>query len=444
MQELWSLSATELAAEIARGAVSAEELAQSCLARVEATEDTIGAFAHLDPDHVLTQARALDEARRNGRPIGPLHGLPVGIKDIIDTADYPTECGSAVLTGRRPSHDAAVVARLRAAGAVIFGKTVTTEVAYRHPGKTRNPHDPERTPGGSSSGSAAAVAAAMLPLALGSQTAGSVIRPASFCGVFGMKPSHGLIGRTGVMLHSRKLDHLGVYGRTLEDIALIMDTVAGYDPDDPDSRAVAAPAFMQTALETPPVTPRLAFVRTPVWNKADADARTAFEQLVDALGDLIQPVELPDEFAAAWEAHRIVMMTDMAHRHAELVARGGDANSEPLRRQVAEGRTVPAVTYLAALDDARRYAAGLAEVFEYYDAILTPAAAGVAPKGTSWTGDPVFNALWTLTGLPAVSLPLLQGESGMPIGVQLVAAHGHDARLLRTCNWLLGVLSDKA
>lgn len=444
MEQLWSLSATELAAAIARGAVSAVQVAQSCLARVDAAEPTIGAFAHLDPEHVLAQARALDEARTHGRPMGPLHGLPVGIKDIIDTADYPTECGSAVMTGRRPLRDASVVARLRAAGAVIFGKTVTTEVAYRHPGKTHNPHDPERTPGGSSSGSAAAVAAAMLPLAIGSQTAGSIIRPASYCGVFGMKPSHGLIGRSGVLLHSHKLDHLGVYARTLDDIALIMDTVAGHDPDDPDSRAVASPAFVRTTFEPTPATPTLAFVRTPMWDKADPEMRDAFDELVGALGDCVHPLDLPEPFAAAWEAHRVIMMTDMAHRHAELVARGGEANSEALRQQVANGQAVPAVTYLAALADARRYAAGLAEVFEYYDAILTPAATGVAPKGLEWTGDPVFNALWTLTGLPAISLPLLQGENDMPIGVQVVGAMGHDARLLRTANWLLDTLAGKA
>ncbi|HEX2215731.1 MAG TPA: amidase [Xanthobacteraceae bacterium] len=444
MDPLWSLSATALAGEIARGAASAEELARACLDRVEQTEDAVRAFAHLDPAHVLAQARDLDEARRNGRPTGPLHGIPVGIKDIIDTADYATEWGSQLLAGRRPSRDATVVSKLRAAGAVIFGKTVTTELAYRHPGPTRNPHDPERTPGGSSSGSAAAVAAAMIPLAIGSQTAGSIIRPAAFCGVFGMKPSHGLVSRTGVMLHSRHLDHLGPYARTLDDIALILDVIAGYDPDDADTRPVAAPAFVRTAAERPPATPRLAFVRTPVWEKSDAEARAALETLADELGDLIARYDLPEAFAAAWDAQRTIMSVDMAHRHAEFVARGGEGASEPLREMVAQGRTVSAVQYLDALTLARRCAAALAEVFTYYDAIITPAATGVAPKGLGWTGDPVFNALWTLTGLPALSLPILQGENGMPLGVQLVGAAGHDARLLRTANWLLRILAEKA
>lgn len=444
MTEPWSLTALAAAAEIARGALSAEELARSCLDRVAAVDGTVHAFVHLDPDHVLAQARALDEARRNGRPTGPLHGLPIGIKDIIDTADYPTECGSSFYAGRRPDRDAAVVARLRAAGAVVFGKTVTTEVAFRVPGPTRNPHDLERTPGGSSSGSAAAVAAAMLPLSLGTQTAGSVIRPASYCGVFGMKPSHGIISRAGVLLHSRHLDHLGVYARTVEDMAFLLDVIAGYDPDDPDSRAVAAPAFAATAAEAPPVTPKLAFMRLPIWDKAEPDAREAFESLVAELGEHIVPVELPEPFARAWEDHRVIMAADMAHRHARHVAEEGGHASPALRAMVEEGRGLAAVRYLEALAATRRYQAGLAEVFEYYDAILTPASTGVAPRGIDFTGDPAFNALWTLTGLPAVSLPLLQGEGGMPLGVQLVGRMGQDGRLLRTANWLLRHLAEEA
>jgi len=444
MEQPYSQSATALADALGRGELSAEDLARAYLARIDEVEGTVRAFAHLDPDHVLAQARALDDARRNGRPTGPLHGLPVGIKDIIDTADYPTECGSSFYAGRRPDHDAAVVAKLRAAGAIVFGKTVTTEVAFRTPGPTRNPHDPERTPGGSSSGSAAAVAAAMLPLAIGSQTAGSVIRPASYCGVFGMKPTHGVISRAGVMLHSRQLDHLGVYARTLEDMALLLDVIAGYDPNDPDSRAVAAPAFAREAAARPPVTPRLAFMRLPIWEKADPDARAAFEELAEALGEHIVSVDLPEPFAAAWGHHRTIMAADMAHRHARHVEHEGDHASQALRDMVKEGRGISAVTYLEALAAARRYAAGLAEVFEYYDAIVTPASTGVAPKGLGWTGDPAFNALWTLVGLPAVSLPLLTGESGMPLGVQLVGRAGFDGRLLRTANWLMRELTENA
>ena len=434
------LTALEAAGRIAGGEMSAEDYIGACLQRIAAVEDKVHAFVHLDADAALRQARALDECRRNGKPLGALHGVPVGIKDIFDTADYPTECGSPLFKGRRPVRDCTAVARLRAAGAVIIGKTVTTECAYFHPGATRNPHDLERTPGGSSSGSAAAVAAGMIPLAIGSQTNGSVIRPASFCGVYGVKPTHGTISRHGALILSLALDHVGVFARSLADCALILDVLAGYDAEDPDSRPLASPAFRALAAEKPPAPPRLAFVRTPVWDKADDEARTAFEALVKRLGDAVKAVDLPETFAAAWADQRVIMYTDMAHNFGALVERGGDVSSKQLRDLVAEGNQTNALRYLAARDGAVRYRAGLSDILKDYDAILTPSAPGVAPKGTA-TGNPVFNTLWTLTGLPAVSLPLLSGEGGMPIGVQLVGAFGDDARLLRTAHWLIDKLA---
>jgi Asp-tRNA(Asn)/Glu-tRNA(Gln) amidotransferase A subunit family amidase len=436
---LVTLTASEAAVEIARGAVSAEDYARACLDRIDAVEGEIRAFAHLDRDHVLTQARTLDESRAQGRPIGPLHGIPVAIKDVIDTADYPTELGSPIGAGRRPWHDATAVAKLRAAGAVILGKTVTTEFAYFHPGPTRNPHDPTRTPGGSSSGSAAAVAARMVPLALGTQTNGSVIRPAAFCGAFAVKPSRGLVSRAGVLLLSRTLDHVGAFARSLPDLALILDVIAGHDPADPDTRPFAAPDFRAVQSEKPPLPPRFAFVRTPVWNKTDADTKAAFEELVAALGSSIAPVDLPQSLAEAWETHRTIMATDMAHNLAALVARGEP--SETLRQLLAHGRGVNAVDYLGALAKAPRYGASLADIFDEYDAILTPAAPGIAPKGLAATGDPAFCTLWTLTGLPSLALPLLAGAGGLPLGVQLVGAPGLDARLLRTATALIDMLA---
>src|SRR5487761_2739879 len=434
------LTALEAAGRIAGGEMSAEDYIGACLQRIAAVEDKVHAFVHLDADAALRQARALDERRRNGKPLGALHGVPVGIKDIFDTADYPTECGSPLFKGRRPMRDCTAVARLRAAGAVIIGKTVTTECAYFHPGATRNPHDLERTPGGSSSGSAAAVAAGMIPLAIGSQTNGSVIRPASFCGVYGVKPTHGTISRHGALILSLALDHVGVFARSLADCALILDVLAGYDAEDPDSRPLASPAFRALAAEKPPAPPRLAFVRTPVWDKADDEARTAFEVLVKRLGDAVKAVDLPETFAAAWADQRVIMYTDMAHNFGALVERGGDVSSKQLRDLVAEGSQTNALRYLAARDGAVRYRAALSDILKGYDAILTPSAPGEAPKGTA-TGNPIFNTLWTLTGLPAVSLPLLSGEGGMPIGVQLVGAFGDDARLLRTAHWLIDKLA---
>src|SRR5712671_5197887 len=271
-----ALTAAEAARRIHEGLLTSEELVQACLERIRAVEPAVQAWTYLDEDHALEQARAADERRRSGESAGALCGVPVGIKDIIDTADMPTENGTVLHAGRTPSKDAAVVAMLRAAGAVILGKTVTTECAYFSPGKTRNPHNPEHTPGGSSSGSAAAVGAGMVPLALGSQTAGSTIRPGSFCGVYAFKPTHGLIPRTGVLQLSRTLDHVGLFSRTLEDVALLAEAVAGYHEGDLDSRPRARIAFAEALAEEPPVPPMLGFVKTPHWERADAETKEAF------------------------------------------------------------------------------------------------------------------------------------------------------------------------
>jgi len=439
--EIALLTATEATAEIARGAISAEDYTRACLDQIASIENEVQAFTHLDPEHALAQARALDERKAAGLALGPLHGVPVAIKDIFDTADFPTECGSPILTGRRPFRDATAVARLRAAGAVIIGKTVTTEFAYFSPGKTRNPHDLTRTPGGSSSGSAAAVAAGMVPLAIGSQTNGSMIRPAAFCGVFGVKPSHGLVSRAGALTLSRTLDHVGAFARSLPDLGLILDVLAGHDPLDVDTRPRANPDFRTFAGEMPPLKPRFAFVRTPIWDKADAQTRSAFEQLAEQLGEACFMLDLPERFAGAWDNLRSIMAVEMAHNLGAVVERGGDAASKVLRDFLAEGREVKATRYLAAIDESRALATALANIFQQCHAIITPTAAGVAPKGLQATGNPAFCSLWTLTGLPALSLPLLTGEEDLPLGLQLVGAPGDDARLLRTANWLIETLS---
>lgn len=439
---LSTLTATEAHREITRGALSAEEYVSACLDRIAAIDGDVGAFVHIDPSHALAQAKSLDERRRNGLPTGPLHGIPVAVKDIFDTEDHPTEHGSPLFAGRRPREDATVVARLRAAGAVIIGKTVTTEFAYYHPGKTRNPHNLACTPGGSSSGSAAAVAAGMVPLAIGSQTNGSVIRPASFCGVFGAKPTHGFISRGGVLTLSRTLDHVGVFARTLDDVALLLDVLAGHDPRDPDTRPVAAPNISATLAGAPPLPPKFGLVKTPQWEKAEPSTREAFEEVIAGLGDAAGVIELPDVFTEAWNAQRTIMAADMAHSLGSVVERGSkDASSPRLREFIEQGRKVPAVDYLAALALRPRLSAAIASVFDYYDAIITPASLGTAPKSLETTGDPVFCTLWTFLGMPALSLPVLQGADGMPLGLQLVGPAHDDARLLRTARALLGMIS---
>ncbi|PWB65814.1 MAG: amidase [Bradyrhizobiaceae bacterium] len=440
---LCALTVSEAAAEIREGRVAAAELVAACLARIAEMEPRIEAWAFLDRDHAMRQAEAADQHRKEGKALGPLHGVPLGIKDIFDTGDMPTEFGSRLWTGRTPRHDAAPVAALRGAGAVILGKTVTTEYAYFHPGKTRNPHDPARTPGGSSSGSAAAVAAAMVPGAIGSQTNGSVIRPAAFCGVVGFKPTHGLIPRSGALLLSRALDHVGVFARSVEDAALMAEVMAGYDEEDPDTRPRARPPFAAVASSEPPLPPRFAFVRTPAWEHAEPVTRDAFAELVVALGEAAAEVEIGSSFERAFDHHRVVMEVEMAHNLHRDYEKGGEALSPTLRKLIERGRGHAAVDYARALAGVAPLNDALDSVFDEFDAILTPAAPGEAPRGLDSTGNPVFCTMWTYLGTPAVTLPLLRSEAGMPLGVQLVGRRDNDARLLRTASWLVKTLARK-
>jgi Asp-tRNA(Asn)/Glu-tRNA(Gln) amidotransferase A subunit family amidase len=438
------LGAVVAARKIREGKLSAEELTRACLARIEAREPEVRAWAFLDPEHALRQARAADEQRKRGRPLGPLHGMPVGVKDIVDTADMPTENGTVLHAGRRPRQDATLVSLLRAAGAVILGKTVTTELAVYAPNKTRNPHNPEHTPGGSSSGSAAAVADGMVPLAIGTQTNGSVIRPASFCGVYGFKPSHGLIPRTGVLAQSPPLDTVGVMAADLEGLAFLAEPLMAFDAKDPASQPRARPQLLEVLRAPPPVPPRLAFVRSPVWDQAAEDTKAGFAELVEALGERVEEVALSASFDDAIEIHRTIMEADLAKSFAREYERGRDQLSARLREMIERGQAVRAVDYNRAVARIATLNAILAEFFASYDAILTPAAPGEAPSGLGATGSPVFCTIWTLCGTPAVTLPLLTGASGLPIGVQLVGEKGDDARLLRTAGWLIETVRGSA
>lgn len=428
-------SAARLADVIRQGGVSSETVVRACLERIDARESTVHAWTHLNPEHALNQARAADRASAAGQARGLLHGVPVGIKDIIDTRDYPTENGTVLHAGRQPIEDATVVARLRAAGAVILGKTVTTELAVYTPGPTRNPHDPTRTPGGSSSGSAAAVADHMVPLALGSQTNGSVIRPAAYCGVVGFKPSFGLLPRGGMLHQSRLLDHVGVFARDIEDIALLTEVLAGFDGRDPDSRVLARPPLRDTALSQPPLTPRLAFVGTPVWEQAEPAAQAALSELTAALGQQCETERLPEPFAAAIDCHRIIHEVDLACAFEAEYLHGRDKLSERMREMIERGRAVTALDYQRMVRQRDALRGLLGSLLLRYDALLTLGTTGIAPTGRA-TGNPVFCSTWTLCGVPAITLPLLRGEGGMPLGVQLIGAYGDDARLLRTARWL--------
>jgi Asp-tRNA(Asn)/Glu-tRNA(Gln) amidotransferase A subunit family amidase len=411
--DVTTLTANEATAAIREGRLTSEELVSGCLARIRADEPRVQAWAHLDEEHALRQARARDADRKAGHTVGPLHGVPIGVKDIIDTADMPTEDGTVLHAGRRPEYDAHVVTMLREAGAVILGKTVTTELATYAPGKTRNPHNPEHTPGGSSSGSAAAVAAQMVPAALGTQTNGSVIRPAAYCGVYGFKPTFGRIS-----------------------LALVAECLMGYDEHDPDTRMAVRPRLLEVATADVPVPPRFAFAKTPNWADADAQTHAAFEELAQALGAQCEWFTVPAEFAGAWEWHRLVMEADIARNYRHDYERGRDRLSESLRGQIERGRLVTAVDYNDAVDRIEAVSTAFDELFVRYDAILTASTAGTAPRGLASTGSPAFCTLWTFAGMPAVTLPLMRGEDGLPLGVQLVGIRGDDARLLRTARWL--------
>lgn len=433
---LFEMSAAEAAAAIQSGETTSEELVQACLDHIATLEDSVGAWAHLDPEYALQQARDADLQRRSGMSVGPLHGVPVGVKDIFDTRDMPTEDGTVLHAGRTPAYDATAVALLREAGAVIMGKTVTTELAVYAPGKTRNPHDPARTPGGSSSGSAAAVAAHMVPLAIGTQTNGSVIRPASYCGVFGYKPSHGLISRYRVLQQSRALDQVGVFGRTVADVALLAEQLMGFDERDPDMRPRSRPNLTGTATEEPLVPPRLAFVQTPAWDQADKDVQDAFAELMEFLGDEAEELDLSDLLENAVNWHRTIMEADLARSFRREYERGKESLSATLREMIERGQQCLAMDYNEALEQIPVLNSALDEILLEYDAIITPATTGEAPAGLESTGSPVFCTPWSLCGMPTISVPILQGSNGMPIGVQMTAARNDDARLLRTANWL--------
>jgi len=416
MRPLYELGAAETVALLARGAVSSEAVVRACLDRIADQEPRVQAWEFLDPELALEQARRID--RLTPRP--PLAGLPVGVKDIIDTADMPTACGSPVRRGHRPGADASCVAALRAAGAVVLGKLVTTEFAYFSPGKTRNPRDLARSPGGSSSGSAAAVADLMVPAALGSQTAGSVIRPASFCGVVGFKPSYGLLSLAGVQPFAPSLDTLGLFVRHVADLPILM-------------RALGT----NLGAGSRALPPRIGLCRTEQWPLAAAETRRMLE---DAAGDLaragapVRDVELGSAFAGLPDAQKTIMAVEAARSLAEERRLHEPLLSPILRELIEQGEAIPPGRYRAALDHAEACRAKLPELFGGFDVLLTPSAPGEAPIGLASTGDPAFSRIWTLLHLPCVTIPGRLGPHGLPLGIQLVA--GGDSDLLAAAGWI--------
>ncbi len=419
---LADLGAAEAIVRLSRREITAESLVAACLERIAAEEPAVGAFEHLEPEGALAAARRMDAL--DPRP--PLAGLPVAVKDIFDTADMPTERGSRAFRGRRPARDAAAVARLRAAGAIVVGKTVTTELAFYSPGKTRNPHDPTRTPGGSSSGSAAAVAAGMVPAALGSQTAGSIIRPASFCGVVGMKPTYGVVSMEDVSPFAPSLDTFGLLVRDVEALPLLLHA--------------AGMPFARPALRG---APRLALCRTEQWPLAEPSTQALVEGAAQALaraGATVEEADLGPEHEGLADAQRTIMAAEAARTLGQLRERHGADLSQVLLDFLAEGDRVTRDREEAARARAARARAALPALFERFDALLTPSAVGEAPPGLASTGDPAFSRIWTLLGVPCVSLPAARGPAGLPVGLQLVGLPRRDGDLVTTAAWVMAAL----
>jgi len=412
------LTASETVTRLAAGTLTAEALAQACLEQARAGAE-IKAWAWLDPEQALAQARAVDRAGRKGR----LAGVPVGVKDIIDTVDMPTEHGSPIYRGNRPFADAACVALIRAAGGVILGKTVTTEFANRHPGPTVHPHNAEHTPGGSSSGSAAAVADFQVPLALGTQTGGSVIRPAAFCGVIGYKPSFGEFSRVGVKMQCHNLDTLGIICRSLEDVALLRGVLLVQEPHRVDRNATA---------------PRIGFCRTPTWEHADGDTHALLERsaaVLSAAGATVE--EITVQPADILDHHRRIFEFEAARNYAYEYDVHREQVSQALREGLlAPGRALPLAAYIEAIEMAEAFRRNLDDVFARVDVLLAPSAVGEAPEGLGSTGDPRFNAIWTLAWTPCLTLPAGNGRKGLPLGIQLVGSRFRDEALLDAAAWV--------
>jgi len=418
---LHELTATEIVAAIAAGKTTCEAVTRACLERIAAREPQVLAWQYLNPDQVIAQARALDKSGKRG----PLIGVPFGIKDIIDTCDMPTEYGSPIYQGHQPKNDAACVALGRKAGGVLMGKTVTTEFANSHPGKTRNPLDPARTPGGSSSGSAAAVGDDMVPLAIGTQTTGSTTRPASFCGVFGYRPSYGDLRCTRVMEASGSLDTLGIFARSIEDVALYRDVLLGVTPEPVPDKA--------------PV-PRIGFCRTHVWPRLEPTTQELLEHAAQRLaraGAQVEEVTLPKDFEGLEAAHRWISGFEFARNFTWEIENHWNEISETLRNgRLKDGLSCSYDHYLGMRELVERCRQLLAPIFDDYDVLLAASAAGEAPIGSDPTVHAWVYMIWTTMHVPSLTLPVFKGPHGLPIGAQLIAKRHDDRRLFAAARWV--------
>ncbi|MBI2525732.1 MAG: amidase [Candidatus Rokubacteria bacterium] len=444
MPALHDLTAAEAARRIRAGSLSPVDLVTACLAQIGRTEASVRAWVHLDGPAALRTAHERESEARAGRFLGALHGVPVALKDIFDAAGFPTQAGAPAFAHRRPTVDAASVARLRAHGAVILGKVTTTAFAYLDPSPTRNPWNLEHTPGGSSSGPAAAVAARMTPLALGSQTVGSVLRPAAYCGVVGLKPTHGRISTAGVVPLAWSLDHVGIFSRSVEDAALALGLLAGVDPADPLSSA--APVDDYLAGWPPVVPPRLGLIRALLERATPAAAEhiETVTRVFREAGGVVMEATLPDSFEGLHDAGATVVRVEAAAYHASTFATHAAEYPPRIREAIGLGQAIGAVEFLAAQARRRRFREEMAPIAARYDALLTPAAAGPAPRGLESTGDPYFCAPWSFAGMPAIAVPSGLAPEGLPLSLQLVGGVLGEAPLLAAAAWCERVLGFQA
>ena len=436
MTDIFSLSVEELALKIKEGKITSVEVCNHYIDRINKFEKDVKAWAHFDKKLLLEKAGDSDNYRKSGKPLGPLHGVPVAIKDIIGTIDMPTECGTVIRKGKSYSQNAEIVDLLRAAGAIIMGKTTTSELAYLGPPKTTNPHDYSRTPGGSSSGSAAAVASYMTPLSIGSQTGGSIIRPASYCGVVGYKPTYGLISRNGVLRTSYSLDHIGFFARSVEDVALLAKVLIKKDSYDSATIYYSAENILAETKKGPLFEPKFIFYKTDHWKNIDKKSRESFEFFIKSFSKNIEVFDTPSYFKDIHKYHQIIHETDLANNFSIYYKKFKNKLSKYMQTAIANGNKHSAKEYAESIDFIKRSYESYKEVFEDYHGILSPSSPGVAPKGLKSTGTAEFNRVWSYLGTPCISLPLLAGENNLPLGVQLIGDRYDDHRFLGVANWL--------
>ena len=436
MIDIFSLTSNKLVEKLKEGEISSVEVCTQYIDRIKNFEKDVKAWAYFNKKELLEKAKEADEYRKSGKPLGPLHGLPVAVKDIIGTLDMPTECGTVLRKKMTGAQDAEVVNLLKIAGAIVMGKTETTELAYFSPGKTTNPHDSSRTPGGSSSGSAAAVAAHMAPLSIGSQTNGSTIRPASYCGIVGYKPSYGLISRSGVLRQSDKLDHVGVFGKNVEDVALLTKVLIKKDIYDTSTIHYAADEMLKVCKKGPLFEPKFIFYKTKNWKNVDKISQQSFEFFIKTFKKNIEVFDTPSYFDLIPKYHKIIHETDMANNFQNYYKKSKKKLSKEMITAIERGLKYNAKDYAEAIDFMKRSYESYKEVFEDYHGVLTPSTTGVAPTGLKSTGSPEFCTTWTYMGLPSISLPLLTGTNNLPLGVQLIGDKLDDLRFLGVANWL--------